>query len=64
MESKSEEKVGVLPLICTHFTKQGIKNTCPQNSFMILFKNYKGLEKLEIILISNFSMGDGDRRVM
>lgn len=31
---------------------------------MILFKNYKGLEKLKIILISNFSMGDEDGRVM
>lgn len=31
---------------------------------MILFKNYKGLEKLKVILISNFSMGDEDGRVM
>lgn len=38
--------------------------TPPPNEFMLLFKNYKGLEKLKIIFISNFSIGDGDGRVM
>lgn len=40
------------------------KSLTPPNEFMLLFKNYKGLEKLKIILISNFSIGDGDGRAM
>ena len=34
-------------------------NPTQKLSFMILFKNYKGLEKTKI-LITNFSIGDGD----
>lgn len=43
------------------FYKASNQKILPQKmSFVILFKNHQGLENTKIILITKFSMGDGD----